>query len=87
MGGLQYPMRRLRYAVPQWQGEITAAVKRAKERLARLRIDGVDWYWPVGERATGHAAEESVRLLTPFDPVVWDRDRLELERMRGFPGV
>ena len=77
-GGLQYLIRRLRYAVPQWQGEITAAVKCAKERLSHALIDGVDWYWPAGERATGHAAEERVRLLTPFDAVVWDRDRLEL---------
>jgi len=50
-------VRRLRYAVPQWSGDLTAAQKRAKERLSHARIDGVDWYWPAEERgATGHRA-------------------------------
>src|SRR3712207_7299795 len=32
---LSYYVRRLRYAVPQWQEEITAALRRARERLDR----------------------------------------------------
>ena len=71
-------VRRLRYAVPQWQGELKGALVRAKQRLAQARIDGVDWYWPAEEKAPRAAAQESVRLLTPFDPLVWDRDRFEL---------
>jgi uncharacterized protein len=71
-------VRRLRFAVPQWHGELTIALQRAKQRLSHTRVDGVDWYWPVGEKAAGCAAQDTVRLLTPFDPVVWDRDRLEL---------
>src|SRR6266436_5051082 len=42
-------VRRLRFAVPQWHGELKAALQRAKERLSHSRIDGVDWYWPAGE--------------------------------------
>jgi len=75
---LSFVIRRLRYAVPQWQAEITNAIKRAKERLAHERIDGIDWYWPADENPARSEAPEGVRLLAPFDPVVWDRWRLEL---------
>jgi uncharacterized protein YcaQ len=73
-----YLVGRLRYAAPQWRGELKSALVRAKERLALTRIDGVDWYWPADEDPTRSAPPEAVRLLTPFDPVVWDRDRFEL---------
>ena len=69
---------RLRYAVPQWRGELKSALTRAKQRLAHMRVDGIDWYWPAEEDGGRHAPPEAVRLLTPFDPVVWDRDRFEL---------
>ena len=71
-------VRRLRFAVPQWQGELKAAMQRAKQRLAHARVDGIDWYWPAEEDAGRVVPPEAVRLLTPFDPVVWDRDRLQL---------
>jgi uncharacterized protein YcaQ len=75
---LAYLVRRLRYAAPQWRGELTSALQRAKQHLARARVDGVDWYWPAGEKASRREAPYAVRLLAPFDPLVWDRDRLEL---------
>jgi uncharacterized protein YcaQ len=77
---LSFLLRRLRFAVPQWQDEVTAAIRRAKERLADARVDGVDWYWPADwrRRAGADTSDDAVRLLTPFDPVVWDRDRFEL---------
>jgi uncharacterized protein YcaQ len=75
---LSYYVRRLRYAVPQWQEEITAALLRARERLAHARIEGVDWYWPNEENPRRVLAPETVRLLAPFDPVVHDRTRFEL---------
>jgi uncharacterized protein YcaQ len=75
---LSFVIRRLRYAVPQWEGEITSALKRAKERLAHEHVDGVDWYWLADENPARSEAPESVRLLAPFDPVVWDRWRFEL---------
>ena len=71
-------VRRLRFAVPQWRGELQGALQRAKQRLAHARVDGVDWYWPDGEDALRCPTQNAVRLLTPFDPVVWDRDRFEL---------
>ena len=37
----------------------------------------MDWYWPAGEAAPA-AAPDTVRLLAPFDPVVWGRPRFEL---------
>ncbi|MFT3953336.1 MAG: crosslink repair DNA glycosylase YcaQ family protein [Piscinibacter sp.] len=63
---------------PQWRGERAAALQRARARLAHQRIDGVDWYWPAGERLRRAEPEERVRLLAPFDPLVWDRRRFEL---------
>jgi uncharacterized protein len=78
LGSLRFLMRRLRYAAPQWEDEIAAAVQRAKERLAHARIDGLDWYWPAEEKIPRREMPEKVRLLTPFDPVVWDRNRFEL---------
>jgi uncharacterized protein YcaQ len=78
MTSLSPVVRRLRFAVPQWAGEIGLALHRAKARLGRGRVDGVDWYWPVDETPTEHAAPALVRFLAPFDPVVWDRRRFEL---------
>jgi hypothetical protein len=69
---------RLRFAAPQWHNELKDALLRAKKRLAHARVEGLDWYWPT-KRDTPHPApDDSVRLLTPFDPVVWDRARFEL---------
>jgi uncharacterized protein len=71
-------VRELRFAVPQWRGELPGALQRAKQRLSHARVDGVDWYWPADEDPARHAPQETVRLLTPFDPVVRDRARFEL---------
>ena len=69
----------LRGGAPQWAGERAAALARARQRLAHTRIDGIDWYWPADENpaAKRHAPDEAVRLLAPFDPLVWDRRRFE----------
>jgi len=69
---------RLRYAVPQWSDELAAALQRARERLAHAHVDGVNWYWPTGETPGATEPDDTVRLLAPFDPVVWDRRRFEL---------
>jgi uncharacterized protein YcaQ len=75
---LSYYVRRLRYAVPQWQEEMTGALRRARERLAHARVEGADWYWPNEENPRRARAPDTVRLLAPFDPVVHDRTRFEL---------
>jgi uncharacterized protein YcaQ len=77
-GSLASLVSRLRYGVPQWGGELKKALQRAHQQLAHTRIDGVDWYWPADERPPRCSPQEGVRLLAPFDPVVWDRRRFEL---------
>ena len=70
-------IHRLRYAVPQWQRHLKRAVQRAKVRLAHARVDRVDWFWPADEHVDVPESPASVRLLAPFDPVVWDRRRFQ----------
>jgi len=69
----------LRDAAPE-RDQRVAALARAKLRLAHDRVDGVDWYWPADENPTSvrWGSDDTVRLLTPFDPVVWDRRRFEI---------
>jgi uncharacterized protein YcaQ len=72
-------VRRLRYGVPQWRGALDGALARATKRLAHARVDGIEWYWPAAEDPRAIDAEfDGLRLLAPFDPVVWDRARFEL---------
>jgi len=73
---LSWLVRRLRYAAPQWQGQLTATLARARARLGQTAVDGVTYYWPAGEAPDGEVPD-AVRLLAPFDPVVWDRRRFE----------
>jgi len=80
---LAYLVARLRYAAPQWADERKRALRRARERLAHARVDGVDWFWPAGERPQTASPPDVVRLLSPFDPLVWDRPRFEL--LWGWP--
>ena len=42
--------------------------------VAKGVVDGVDYLWPADER-TRVEAPDTVRLLAPFDPIVWDRRR------------
>jgi uncharacterized protein len=71
-------VRRLRYAVPQWAGALEGTIERAKRRLARARVEGVEWYWPADEAPVESPSPDVVRLLAPFDPLVWDRRRFEI---------
>jgi uncharacterized protein YcaQ len=73
-------IHRLRGAVPQWSAHRKAALDRAKQRLPHARVAGVDWYWPAEETPQSRRwrPDEQVRLLTPFDPIVWDRRRFEI---------
>ena len=69
----------LRYGAPQWADGRRAALDRAKARLPNARADGMTWYWPAGEnpKSKRHVLDDALRLLAPFDPVVWDRRRFE----------
>ncbi len=67
-------------AAPQWRERRAATLARARARLAHMRVEGIDWVWPAGENPASrrHAVVDEVRLLAPFDPLVWDRRRFEL---------
>ncbi|HEX3845981.1 MAG TPA: crosslink repair DNA glycosylase YcaQ family protein [Steroidobacteraceae bacterium] len=73
-------VRRLRHGAPQWSKHCAGALARAKSRLGTARVEGVDWYWPAAEspRARRWRLDDEARLLTPFDPIVWDRKRFEI---------
>jgi uncharacterized protein YcaQ len=79
-GSLGFLVNRLQYGAPQWAKERRAALARAKQRLPHAHVEGVDWYWPAEERpqSVRWRLDDEVRLLTPFDPVVWDRRRFEI---------
>jgi uncharacterized protein YcaQ len=75
---LAWLIGRLRYATPQWAKEIAPALKRAQTRLAHAHVAGTDWFWPGDEDPTSRRlAVDRLYLLSPFDPVVWDRRRFE----------
>ncbi len=66
-------------ATPQWLSQRKAALARAKARLPNAQVDGISWFWPAGENpASTQFMDDQVRLLAPFDPIVWDRRRFEL---------
>jgi uncharacterized protein len=69
-----------RYGVPQLAAEVRQVQEQAKSRYAHAQIDGLLWFWPKGENpaAGRHQAEDRLRFLSPFDPVVWDRRRFHL---------
>ncbi|MGZ8379633.1 MAG: DNA glycosylase AlkZ-like family protein, partial [Gemmatirosa sp.] len=46
--------------------------------LERGTVDGVAWVWPADAAPTARVeAPRTVRFLAPFDPLVWDRARVE----------
>jgi len=77
---LTYLVRLLGYGAPHLAAQTQAALALAREQLASCRIEGTSWYWPADEnpRSQRHAPDDGVRLLAPFDPVVWDRRRFAL---------
>ncbi|WP_298598747.1 crosslink repair DNA glycosylase YcaQ family protein [uncultured Limnohabitans sp.] len=65
--------------VPQWRAQRPDVLARARLRLPSAVVDGTTWFWPAGESPASrrHEVDDQVRLLAPFDPVVWDRRRFE----------
>ena len=55
-------------------------VKRGEQRCEK--IDHITYVWPAAESLPENA-NDTVRLLAPFDPVVWDRSRFE--HLWGWP--
>jgi uncharacterized protein len=77
---LAHLLRLLCFGTPQWTDKRAVALARAKQRLAHVRVGGTEWYWPATEHPASRrwSPDDSVRLLTPFDPIVHDRRRFEL---------
>ncbi|MBL0937672.1 MAG: YcaQ family DNA glycosylase [Gemmatimonadaceae bacterium] len=85
---LSMVVRRIRYGAPQWTGHMNALLARTKARLSSATLDGQRWFWPEGEdplhrRHVATDDDDTLRLLAPFDPIVWDRRRFEL--LWGWP--
>ena len=83
LASLRQLLSHLRGGAPQWMHLRAAVLARAKARLPQATVEGVAWLWPEGENPASrrHAAPaqaDAVRLLAPFDPIVWDRRRFEL---------
>jgi uncharacterized protein len=78
--GLGQLLRQLCGGAPQWTAQRAEALARAKRRLAHARVEGIDWYWPAADTPASvrWRPDGGVRLLTPFDPIVWDRGRFEI---------
>jgi len=84
---LNFYVRRLRFAVPQWRNLLKAALDRSRQSLSHAQVKGVDWYWSTSDDSliqrsaageTQNTTPKQVRLLAPFDPLVHDRGRFEL---------
>ena len=59
---------------------VQLALRGLDQRFNSADIDGSCWYWPRSEEVKDdkfQANNDVVRLLAPFDPLVWDRDRFE----------
>jgi uncharacterized protein YcaQ len=70
----------LRYGVPHLCAEVWQVQEHAKSRYAHALVDGLLWFWPEGQKpmAARETADDRLRFLAPFDPVVWDRRRFRL---------
>jgi uncharacterized protein len=65
------------YGAPGLQIELRQALKELEDGwLASSKADGLMYLWPADE-SLDQVAPAGVRLLAPFDPLVWDRRRFE----------
>ncbi len=71
--------RMLGAGAPQLAGALRQALAGARHALPSAVVDGERWFWPDGERpqSARHRVDDALRLLAPFDPIVWDRPRFE----------
>ena len=76
---LSWLVRRLRYAAPQWQSSADARAGARQGPRSRTRTStACTGTGRPARRCPASDAPDAVRLLAPFDPVVWDRRRFEL---------
>jgi uncharacterized protein len=77
---LVYLFGLLRNGVPQVAAETRQIQQGAQSRYAHAQVDGRLWFWPPDENplAARHRVDDRLRILSPFDPLVWDRRRFQL---------
>jgi hypothetical protein len=69
-------------SLPREQRDDAYARLRAGSHVRRVVVDGTTWLLPAAEAILRDTVDR-VRLLAPFDPIVWDRRRFE--RFWGWP--
>jgi uncharacterized protein YcaQ len=78
--GLAYLCGLLRNGVPDVAAETRQLQQEIRSRYAYANVDGQLWTWPPDENplAARHKVDDRLRILSPFDPLVWDRRRFQL---------
>ncbi|GAA5533227.1 DNA glycosylase AlkZ-like family protein [Deinococcus aluminii] len=65
-----------RFGLPHLHGELRGAYRTAvREELTGAKVDGVRYVWPADWDAEALPGPRGVRIVGPFDPLVWDRRR------------
>jgi uncharacterized protein YcaQ len=64
------------YGAPHLKLEMRKILQTFKTELETVTLDGVRYFWKASESLEADI-KPIVRLLAPFDPVVWDRRRFE----------
>ncbi|GAA5511528.1 hypothetical protein Dcar01_00239 [Deinococcus carri] len=65
-----------RFGLPHLHAELRGAYRAAlREELTGARVDGVRYVWPAEWDADALPTVRGVRMVGPFDPLVWDRRR------------
>ncbi|WP_424952237.1 DNA glycosylase AlkZ-like family protein [Deinococcus sp.] len=74
--GLRMLVGMSHYGMPGLLAKLRAELKAAVEdgELVRAKMDGLSYLWP-GDENPDQSAPSGVRLVAPFDPLVWDRRR------------
>ncbi len=81
---LRYLVSLSGFGFPHLRGELKAAFKVVvKEELTGASVDGVPYVWTAGQSPADADAPRGVRIVGPFDPLVWDRRRFE--HLHGWP--
>lgn len=63
------------YGAPGLQTELRLALKELEDGwLASAKVEGLNYLWPADE-PPDQIAPPGIRLVAPFDPLVWDRRR------------
>ncbi len=81
---LRYLVALSGFGLPHLRGELKAAFRVAlREELAGEVVDGVPYVWVADQSPHDSPAPRGVRIVGPFDPLVWDRRRFE--HLHGWP--